>query len=152
MSSKIDKTAVTALAKSIQEFVTIDGDKITISEGAYAKALPEGVTIETVNAINDANSVFFPAVVKVAGEAAIQAMSANKDITSMSFTAPMGAGAAFNGTYDKSYQFNVDGQQKTGYGKLVASYDVDATKSSRGVLGVIKKELAAQALEAFGEK
>ena len=72
------QTQINAMAATLAEQIEVNATASTIAADAYVKTLPEGITLETVQKIQDHNAVFFPAVTKAFGEKAIDAMKKDK--------------------------------------------------------------------------
>ena len=79
---------IDAMAATLRPQITIAAGAGNIAADAYVKTLPEGITIETVQKLQDHNAVFFPAVTKALGEESIEAMKKDSTIESVSLSVP----------------------------------------------------------------
>lgn len=147
------KDQINSLATVLGEQMVIKDGAATIAADAYVKSLPEGITIDTVKAVQEHNSVFFPAVTKAFGHKAIAAMKKDKKLESLDLSVPMVGDDKFDVTFKKSYDFtNTQTKEtSTAYGGLSASLTVQAARHNRGAMGSIKQELKEAALAAFGK-
>lgn len=147
------QTQINTMAATLAEQIEVNATASTIAADAYIKTLPEGITLETVQKIQDHNAVFFPAVTKAFGEKAIDAMKKDKAIDTVSLSVPMVGEDKFDISFQKQYQYmdTKTKEMKDAYGGVSASLTVQAARHNRGAMGSIKNDLKAQALAAFGQ-
>ena len=144
---------IDAMAATLRPQITITAGAGNIAADAYVKTLPEGITIETVQKLQDHNAVFFPAVTKALGEESIEAMKKDSTIESVSLSVPMVGEDKFDVSFQKRYQYmdTKTKEMKDAFGGVSASLTVQAARHNRGAMGSIKNDLKAQALAAFGQ-
>lgn len=148
------KNQIDALAADLKGQIEIKDGAATIAADAYVKALPDGITVDIVKQIQDHNAVFYPAVTKAFGEAAIEAMKADKALESLDLSVPMVGDDKFDVNFKRSYEHMdmATKEMKTSYGGLSASLTVQAARHNRGAMSTIKNELKAAALAAFAKE
>jgi hypothetical protein len=96
------KNQIDALASTLGAQIEIKEGAAIISADAYVKSLPEGLTMETVKALQEHNSVFFPAVTKAFSEKSIEAMKADDKIEQLDLSVPMVGEDKFDVTFTRS--------------------------------------------------
>lgn len=144
---------INTLATTLGADIEIKEGAATIAADAYVKSLPEGLTIDTVKAIQEHNAVFFPAVTKAFGHKAIEAMKTDSKLASLDLSVPMVGDDKFDVTFEKQYDFlnTTTKEKQTAFGGLKASFTVQAARHNRGAMGAVKQELKEAALAAFGK-
>lgn len=151
------KPEIVEMAASISKVMTLDKSTgiATCEEGTYKNLLPEGLTEEIVVAVQDYNGKMAAAASLALGNAAIPAMTKNKDLNKATLTLPTVGKDYIGVNFDRSRQVPARDENnqpcgtKTKFGSTSAEYSMYAT-GSRGQLLAVKKELAEQALAAFG--
>lgn len=148
------KNQIDALATTLGEQIEIKEGAATIAADAYVKSLPEGLTLETVKALQEHNAVFFPAVTKAFGEKSIETMKTDTKIEQLDLSVPMVGDDKFDVTFKKSYEHMdmATKEMKTSYGGISASLTIQAARHNRGAMSAIKNEMKAKALEAFAKE
>ena len=155
--SKISQNVVD-LSKAISPAIKIevaDGmATTTVEKDLYLKNLPEGLTKETIEKVQDYNSVYFAATAKAFGEAAIPVLKENKKIDSISADFPMIGkdNWAVNIDRSKEYPNPKGGEPTTTFGAMSFKLETQAARGSRGVIKHIREEMAVAALAALGGK
>lgn len=144
---------INVMAATLRPQISITQGEGGIAADAYVKTLPEGITIETVQKLQDHNAIFFPAVTKALGEESIEAMKKDSSIESVSLSVPMVGEDRFDISFQKQYQYmdTKTKEMKDAFGGVSASLTVQAARHNRGAMGAIKNDLKAQALAAFGQ-
>ena len=147
------QTQINTMAATLAEQIEVNATASTIAADAYVKTLPEGITLETVQKLQDHNAIFFPAVTKALGEESIEAMKKDSSIESVSLSVPMVGEDRFDISFQKKYQYmdTKTKEMKDAFGGVSASLTVQAARHNRGAMGSIKNDLKAQALAAFGQ-
>ena len=144
---------INTLAATLADQIDVTSAGSTIAADAYVKSLPEGITLETVQKINEHNSVFFPAVTKSFGEKALNVMKEDNALESCSLTVPMVGDDKFDVSVQKQYQYlnTKTKEMETAFGGVSASYTVQSARQNRGAMQSIRNDLKAQALALFGK-
>jgi hypothetical protein len=150
------KPTTTELAESIKKEITIDPKSGvgTITAGHYAATLPEGVTAELIEKIQDHNTQLVAAAGLAFGQLSEDVLKKNKELPRTTLELPTIGQDRFNYTYDRTSQVpdrTADGVvgTKSVHGTLTVGYKTFGTKS-RGELLKVKKMLAEDAAKAFG--
>ena len=65
---------INVMAATLRPQISITQGEGGIAADTYVKTLPEGITLETVQKLQDHNAIFFPAVTTALGEESIEAM------------------------------------------------------------------------------
>lgn len=141
------------IAAIVADDIEIKDGTATIAADAYVKSLPEGITLEQVQTLQEHNATWFPAVTKAFGTKAIEAMKSDPEMSSLTLTVPLVGEDKFDATFSREYTYTdtKTKQQKTAYGGLNASLTVQAAQQSRGAMGAVRRELKEAALTAFGK-
>jgi len=147
------KNQIDALATDLRSQIQIKEGAATIAADAYVKSLPDGLSLETVKKLKEHDAVFYPAVTKAFGEAAIDAMKADKKIESLDLSVPLVEGDKFDINFKRSYEHMdmATKEMKTSYGGLSASLTVQSARHNRGAMSAVKNDLKAKALAEFAE-
>ena len=147
------KNQIDALATDLRSQIQIKEGAATIAADAYVKSLPDGLSLETVKKLKEHDAVFYPAVTKAFGEAAIDAMKADKKIESLDLSVPLVEGDKFDTNFKRSYEHMdmATKEMKTSYGGLSASLTVQGARHNRGAMSAIKNDLKAKAMAEFAE-
>lgn len=150
MSKEINP-AIVELADKLQPHFTITDKKPTISAEAYLSTLSEGVTPEMVQAVDDHNSLFMPAVMMAYGRVSQSAMEKDKTIDAMSVEVPMAGRNHFDMTYSRQQTFPnpTGGDAITKYGTIKSNLVTQSAIASRGEMNRVRDFLSAEALKAF---
>lgn len=147
------KNQIDALATTLKPQIEIKDGAATIAADAYVKSLPSDIPVETVKKLQEHNTVFWPAVTKAFGEAAIDAMKADKSIESLDLSVPMVGEDKWDINFKRSYEHMdmATKEMKTSYGGLSASLTVQGARHNRGAMSAVKSDLKAKALAEFAE-
>ena len=147
------KNQIDALATTLKPQIEIKDGAATIAADAYVKSLPSDIPLETVKKLQEHNTVFWPAVTKAFGEAAIDAMKADKSIESLDLSVPLVEGDKFDINFKRSYEHMdmATKEMKTSYGGLSASLTVQSARHNRGAMSAVKNDLKAKAMAEFAE-
>jgi len=143
------------LASKIKDALVVDAKSGTTSEkdkgGVYEATLPENITIDVVNTINNHNSQFVAAATLASGELAIETMESESDLERVISTVEMSGGNKINVITDrqKTYKDHLQGGDDiVKKGCTNVNYCVKAGKNS-GQLKAARafiNELASDAL------
>lgn len=147
------KNQIDALATELKGQIEIKDGAATIAADAYVKTLPSDIPLETVKKLQEHNTVFWPAVTKAFGEAAIEAMAADKKIESLDLSVPMVGDDKWDINFKRSYE-HMDmstKEMKTSYGGVSASLTVQGARHNRGAMSSVKSDLKAKAMAQFAE-
>lgn len=147
------KNQIDALAADLKPQIEIKDGAASIAADAYVKSLPSDIPVETVKKLQEHNTVFWPAVTKAFGEAAIDAMKADKSIESLDLSVPMVGEDKWDINFKRSYEHMdmATKEMKTSYGGLSASLTVQSARHNRGAMSAIKNDLKAKAMVEFAE-
>jgi hypothetical protein len=144
---------VVNLSAKIEAAIMIDTDAGIIKEKepgkVYEQNLPDGLTLDLVEKINNYDTVFVAAGAHAYGNMAIKAMAENKglkQVTGELKTIDKNK-ASYSVERSKEYVNHLQGGEKTTkYGVTTTSYEIKAGKNS-GQLKTVKNELAELALK-----
>ncbi len=147
------KAQIETLATALAGQIEIKDGAAVIAADAYVKSLPEGLTLDTVKALQEHNANFYPAVTKAFGEKSIEAMKTDAKLNQLDLSVPMVGDDRFDVTFKRSYEHMdmATKEMKTSFGGVSASLTVQAARHNRGAMGSIKNELKEAALAAFGK-
>ena len=147
------KNQIDALATTLKPQIEIKDGAAIIAADAYVKSLPSDIPVETVKKLQEHNTVFWPAVTKAFGEAAIDAMKADKSIESLDLSVPMVGEDKWDINFKRSYEHMdmATKEMKTSYGGLSASLTVQGARHNRGAMSAVKSDLKAKAMAEFAE-
>lgn len=147
------KNQIDALATTLKPQIEIKDGAATIAADAYVKSLPSDIPVETVKKLQEHNTMFWPAVTKAFGEAAIDAMKADKSIESLDLSVPMVGEDKWDINFKRSYEHMdmATKEMKTSYGGLSASLTVQGARHNRGAMSAVKSDLKAKAMAEFAE-
>ena len=144
---------IDAVATAIASDIVIKDGTASIAADAYVKSLPEGISLETVMALQEHNTNWFPGVTKAFGLKAIDAMKQDPALKTLALTVPLVGEDKLDLSFSKEYPYTdtKTKEQKMAYGGLNASLTVQASLHNRGAMGAVKRELKEAALAAFGK-
>jgi hypothetical protein len=146
------KKDVTDLAKVLKGKITIgDNGVATVKEGTYIELLPEGVTEDTVKALQAHNSTLVAAAALATGELGIDYMKKHKDVAAVELTIPTVGKDSLDITVKREkHGINPSNKEPiVSYGNVSAGFSIYSTRP-RGELGKVKEHLAGLALKALG--
>lgn len=156
VKSKITEGTRT-LAEKLKAEITIDAGTGTTAplKDVFAANLPEGLTMDHVEAVFDYQDTLIKAGGLALGEAANAVMKDNKDLARVTMTIPTVGKNYLGFAYDRSRQVptrNEDGTTGTRekFGALTVDVVTYGTKN-RGEFAHVKNELSENALAAFGK-
>jgi hypothetical protein len=150
------KQDIINIAAAIKKDMTLDAKTgvITVNKDLYERLLPEGLTKDTIELVQQHNTEFAAAAGLAIGEVAIPAMKKHKELERVSVSIPTVQKDAFNLNFDRSRQVpdrNAEGGgTKTKFGSLGVEFQMYGAKS-RGQLGKVKEHLSSLALDALGK-
>lgn len=151
------KPEVISMAAAIQADMKLDTKTGTVEVGKdlYKRLLPEDLTVETVERVQEHNTLFAAASGLALGEVAVPAMKKHKELDRASVSIPATGKDAFNHNFDRERQVpdrKADGTTgtKTKYGSLSSEFAFYGAKS-RGQMNKVKEHIGAKAVEAFGK-
>lgn len=67
------------IATKLADHITVDGNKLTLAEGAYESTLPETITAEQAKAVHAHDKAYIPGFTKAAGEAGLKVLKDNSN-------------------------------------------------------------------------
>jgi hypothetical protein len=155
--SKEDTTKISQevqdLSKKIKDQIKLDGDKVTVPADLYVTTLSEGLTEDTVKAVQKHNSTFFPAVTLAVGDIAVAAMKKDKKLEVVTGEFKMVGRDHFDVTINRTKEARnpSNGETITKYGSVSATMTTHSAQVSRGEMSHVKTHLQEAALKAFGE-
>lgn len=138
------KDNVLAYAKKIEETLAIDKKTGAPSgyENIYEATLPEDVTMEMVNKVDEHDTTFIAAAPYVYGKLMVDAMASNGKLTEGSVVIPMGEKNTLSVGIERSKEFtnhlSGNGEKVMKYGVMTASYDVRGSRSNAGQLKAVR--------------
>ena len=146
--SKVQTLSDLILAETKMDNTTGAGSS---SDNVYEKTLPQDVTMDMVTKVTEHNTVFIAAATKVAGQLAIDAMKANKDLQRA--TVPFNMGVRDQLTVSVDRQATFPNPQKpeepiVKYGSTSVKYDVRPAHNV-GTLKTVRQEISKLATEAL---
>jgi len=155
------KPEIQELSDRIGKLITIekknDQGVVVVQDGAYLSLLPENLTKETVEAVQEFNGKMAAASALAVGTAAIPIMKKDQNLANVTMSMPT-VGKDFIGVnFQRERQVpardenNQPAGTKTKFGSTSVEYGMYSTKS-RGALLSVKTLLAEQAMAAFGNK
>lgn len=125
---------------------------VEIDPELYTKTLPEGLTKETVEQVNQHNSNFFAATTHAFGHTAVDHMKKHKDVEVLSASFPLLGKDTWNVGIDRKKTFpnpaNPD-QPIESYGVVSAKLEINEARLKVGQLKQVKLELGEAALKAL---
>lgn len=148
MSAKHDD--VMELSGKLSSGFTIEGTTPSVSKTLYMDNLPETVSKEAAEALNNYNSVFFPASTHAFGEKAIEAMKGNPEIQQMTIEIPMVGKDHYDVTINRQRTYRNPQDESTPvvkWGQVDTQLVTHSAKNSRGEMNAIRDKLSAMALE-----
>lgn len=129
------------LSEQLKNDVVINDKGIEVTKDAYEKTLPEGITMDTVQQLQQHDTNFVAAACKAVGEKAFEHMKDNKDVKQMSAQVNMGNNTLAT-TIQRERQYpNPEGGTSTTYGSMTPRITVGAT-GNRGDLKKVKSMVA----------
>lgn len=148
------KEDVLALSKTIEKSMGIDKKTgiVTTETDIYEKTLPEGLTLDVVNAVESHNGKFIAASAHAIGNIAISAMKSNKDLETAETVVKMAGKNSLGLNVDRTRTYpNPQDKDKpiVKHGVVTVNYDIVADhnsgqlKAARSIIG----DLAAAALK-----
>lgn len=136
---------VNELAAKISYAFSINKDgKCEVDKDVYTSNLPEGLTKETIESVNDYNSTFYPAATKAFGEVSINGMKANKGIEELKASIPLAGKNTLNLSIERetTYSGALTGKEPTThYGTVRATVTTYSADASRGEMKRVRDEL-----------
>ena len=149
------KDKIVTLAATLKSnFTTTEGGVLTASEDFIAKALPEDLTVETIQSVSNFLTDLTAAGQLAVGELAIEAMKADKGLEYVS-TAPIKIcdGLGIEWDFKRSHMVPNGDRENPGrveaFGRSSATISLKAVHNA-GQYKVVRKHLSALATEAFG--
>ena len=134
------------LAEQIKAGIEIDSATGTATkvDNVYEASLPEGVTIDQVNAIGKHRTRFTAASAKAVGELAQAAMVANNKLESVEVAIPMGKYDTLNlkSSREKEIRNVATGETSVSYGHLSTPVIKSRSVNNSGELAMIRKALS----------
>lgn len=139
--STIDRAAI------LRPAIVIDKGVAAIPKELYEQNLPDGTTLDTVKKIQQNAVDFTTGFDKAFGEAAIEHMGANPDVTVVTATVPMGT-HTYNVAVERKRNVSAGpgAGRKDVHGYLTASLQIPGTTEKSNV----QRHLQRQAAEILG--
>lgn len=133
MSKTTEVNAATrSLADSLKAAMTAGANgSYTAADTWYADNLPEGITMEHRNKLDEHDSAVTAAAVVALGELAVPEMKNNADLSEATLSVNLGANR-INTSIIRDY---VNGKESY-HGHAIASYEVNSAGLNRGELGL----------------
>ena len=150
--SSITHDNVMELSGKLSAEITVTGTEATIDKAAYTKNLPEGLTAETIEAVQKYNSTFYPAVTHAFGEHAITTMKNSSEVNQLTLEVPLVGKDHYDITVNRSRTYRNPQDETTPvvkWGHVESQLVTHAIKAGRGEMSVIRDRLSAMALEAL---
>jgi hypothetical protein len=151
------KPATEELAARIKKELTFDHKSgvATITKDFYASTLPEGITVNLIEQLQDHNTVIAAAAGLAFGQASETFLKKNKDFPRTEFELPTVRKDGFEFTYDRTRQVptrNADGTTGTraAHGMLRVGYRTYGAESV-GELKKVKSLLSESAARVLGD-
>lgn len=148
---------VLEMSKKVKAAMKYDGGIFDLDKEFYANELPEGITMDTVKAMQKHDAIFMAGVGHAFGLASIEAMKKDKHLQETQLSTSVGKdslGGVFRRTYEKSLGIPKDGEDRkteTAYGQLNMSYKKSGTAGSRGALKKVREDLNNIARDALAK-
>ena len=146
-----------AFAKSFKIGDVVEGTATaSIDKDAYVDNLPEGITKEIVEKINEYDTSVASALANTLGLAAIPEIKKNKNLDRVTVTLPTVGKDSFSATFDRERQVpsrdenNKPNGTRPSYGVVNVEHTMYGTRN-RAQLANVKKMLAEKATSAFGK-
>lgn len=145
-----------AFAKSLKIGEVKEGiATATIDQTAYVDNLPDGITREIVEQLNEYDTSVASALAATLGNAAIPEIKKNKNLDKVTVTLPTVGKDSFSATFDRERQVparNEKGEPagtRPAYGIVNVEHTMYGTRN-RAQLAGVKKMLTEKATAAFG--
>lgn len=149
------KQATTDLAAKIKKEIKIDAKtgQATVPDELYVTLLPEGVTKEVVQALDDHNTLFGAAAYLALGEASLPQMKKHKDLNEVNIAIPTVGKSAFKGVFERSSQVRAPGatESTTKYGTGAMKLDFYGGAQHRGEFKKVRDHLTDQAASLLAD-
>lgn len=155
------KQAIKDLAAQLKPMFTLAENGVVIpDDDLYSKALPEGLTVEMVKALQQHNTSLVAATSYVVGEMAVDAFKADKSLDRVTTVVPAGTDKISVGVL-RSREYPAGGIPKEGetrdpnakivkFGVIEASYEV-ASNGNKGELKKVRSHISALAAAALAD-
>lgn len=145
---------VLAMSKALSKQIEIKDGEGTIEKGAYLAALPEGMTKEDIQKVNNFNSTFYPAVTHAFGEKAIAAMKKDKKLEEVKIEVPLLGTDKFGLVMNRVETFRnpAGGENDPGivkYGNIVPKLVTQSARGNRGDMSKVREYLQEAAMKAL---
>ena len=144
-------------AKSLKIGAAVEGTATaTIDENAYVANLPEGITKEIVEQLNDYDTSVASALACTLGNAAIPEIKKNKNLDHVILTLPTVGKDSFKATFDRERQVpsrdenNKPNGTRPTFGVVNVDHTMYGTRN-RAQMASVKKMLGEKATAAFGK-
>ena len=149
------KQNISDLANTLKQSFTLgEGGVLTASEDFVTKALPEGLTVDNVQAVSNFLTNLTAAGQLAVGELAIDAMKADKALEYVSTTpVKLCDGLGIEWDFKRSHMVPNGDRENPGrveaFGRSSATISLKAVHNA-GQYKLVRKHLSALATEAFG--
>lgn len=87
--TKLNEQTV-AIAEQLKDKISVEGAELKLADDAYESTLPEDVTAEQAKAVHKHDKNFAHGYMSAAGEAAIEVLKANPELTEVSGSTSVG--------------------------------------------------------------
>lgn len=147
---------VVAMAKIIADNVERkDGETPAISKEAFKKTLPEALTEEIVDGVYDHRNTFMAASAQVTAGIALEELTKNKDLKSVTLEVPMHGKDTFAVTVERRNEYpDMTDKSKppvVKYGQMTTKYTAYESSARVGQVKIVKAEAAERALKLLAE-
>jgi len=140
-----DKEALAALADKIHASLT-GKDEISSEGDVFNDNLPEGLTPEVVDGVNDYVTGFSAAAVSAMGRYGVETMKKDKKLEDVSGTVPMGSFGVVECSVNRSTDMKVAGRDITVKGGTTVGVKFNAGKNA-GALAAARRDIKTLAGE-----
>lgn len=150
------KPEIATLAAAIKTDISIDGKEGTskVEENIFLKNAPEGLTLETFDAVRNYRTNFVAAGALAVGELAVSAMAGHKKLEQVSVDVALDGKDAVHYTVDRKKvtvdQIHNKGAEIVKYGVVTTGLTMQAGKNT-GQLKVARAQIGALALAALAK-
>lgn len=153
IKSKIDAAVEDLKNKLVAGVKLVDG-KVEVENGQYLSNLPEGLTPEIVEKLDDYNSVFFPASTLAFSEVIIPEFAKNKELKELTAVFPLSGDNTWEVNIAAKAENNVvgkPGEKVMAYGRVSTALNVTEARNNIGQLKQVKLAIGRAATAALAE-
>lgn len=149
------KAEILAMSDIIHKSLTVNKKEgsVTAADDIYEKTLPEGLTMDTVNAVGDHLKTFVPAAAHAFGKSAFEAMKAHKGTERVLTDIHLGKNDKLSLASDRKSVTHPPGdatKEIVTYNRVTVSLDLRAGKSG-SQLKAVRSEMNELAMAALSK-